>query len=138
MNKSKADVKAKLYLKELPDDGFMKLLKEAGDGDIVEGPYLDETSRAYTPDEIEETMVGGVVGSLLAQARSESGRSLAAIGADTGVTRARIQQIERSENIEVATLVRFAAACGYQVRISLRPLAPDKRAFSAVLHGAGG
>ncbi len=138
MGRSKADVKAKLQLKELPDDGFMELLEAVGNVDVVEGPYLDDSVRAYIPAEIEETVVGGVVGALLAQARSESGRSLAAIGADTGVTRARIQQIEHSENIEVATLVRFAAACGYQVRISLRPLTPDKRAFSAVLQGSGG
>jgi len=32
-------------------------------------------------------------------------------------------------------LVRVAAACGYQVGISLEPLSPGMRAFSTVLRG---
>lgn len=48
----------------------------------------------------------------------------------------RVQQIEHSDTIEIATLVRIAAACGYQVGISLEPLSPGMRAFSTVLPGA--
>jgi hypothetical protein len=135
--KSKAQVQADLQLDELPDDDFMQLLAEAGDEDVVSGPALGEAARAYTPEAIGQAVNEATVGALLAQARSESGRSLREIGAEVGVTHARIQQIEHSENIEVATLVRIAAACGYQVSISLRPLSPKKRAFSAVLAGVG-
>jgi transcriptional regulator with XRE-family HTH domain len=59
------------------------------------------------------------------------------VGAEAGVSRARVQQIEHSENIEVATLVRIAATYGYQVSISSRPLSPKKRALSAVLTDVG-
>ena len=52
-----------------------------------------------------------------------------------GVSRARIQQIEKSENIEVATLVRFASACGYDVAITLRPIDAKKRQLTTVLAG---
>lgn len=135
--KSKAEVQADLQLDKRPDDDFMRLLAEAGDEDVVAGPALGPAGRAYTPEEIGEAVIEGTVGKLLAQARSESGHSLSDIGAEVGVSRARVQQIEHSENIEVATLVRIAAACGYQVSISLRPLSPKKRALSAVLTGVG-
>lgn len=136
--KSKARVQADLRLEKRPDEDFMRLLAEAGDEDVVTGPALGSAARAYTPKAIGEAVIEGTVGKLLAQARSESGHSLSDIGAEAGVSRARIQQIEHSENIEVATLVRIAAACGYQVSISLRPLSPKKRALSAVLTGVGG
>lgn len=135
--KSKAQVQADLRLDKRPDDGFMQLLAEAGDEDVVTGPALGPTAHAYTPEAIGEAVIEGTVGKLLARARSESGHSLSDIGAEAGVSRARIQQIEHSENIEVATLVRIAAACGYQVSISLQPLSPKKRALSAVLTGVG-
>jgi hypothetical protein len=135
--KSKAQVQADLQLDKRPDDYFMRLVAEAGDEDVVRGPALGPSVRAYTPKEIGEAVVEGTVGKLLAQARSESGHSLRAVGAEAGVSRARIQQIEHSENIEVATLVRIAAACGYLVSISLRPLDPKKRALSAVLPAIG-
>lgn len=45
------------------------------------------------------------------------------------------ESIERSENIEVATLVRTADACGHQICTNLRPLRPKKRLLAAVLNG---
>lgn len=136
LRKSKAELHTDLQLNKPPDDHFMRLLAEAGEEDVVSGPALGAAAREYTPDALEGAVVEGAVGILLAHARRESGRSLADIGAEAGVTRARIQQIERSENIEVATLVRIASACGYRVSISLRPLSIDKRGFGAVLGGA--
>lgn len=131
--KSKAHVSARLHLDHPPDHHFVELLAEAGDGDVVNGPDPRGDARVYTPEEIEEAVVEGAIGTLLEQARLESRCSLADIGTEAGVTRARIQQIERSENIEIATLVRIAAACGYEVGISLRPLSAGKRAFATVL-----
>jgi hypothetical protein len=37
----------------------------------------------------------------------------------------------------IAEMLARAAACGYQVGISLRPSSPEKRAFSAVFGGVG-
>ena len=138
MSRSKQDVKKALGLKTLPDDAFMALLANVGSADVVAGPKRTHAVRAYKPDEIEQIVLEGTVGSLLAHARDESQRSLSTVGTEAGVSRARVQQIERSDNIEIATLVRVAAACGYQVGISLEPLNPGMRAFSAVLQGANG
>jgi len=124
---------ARLRLDKPPDDDFIRLLAEAGDEDVVSGPALGRRIRAYTPDAIGAAVIEAKVGVLLARARRESGRSLADVGADAGVTRARIQQIERSENIEIATLVRIASACGYMVSINLTPLIMRKRELTAVL-----
>ena len=122
MSKSKKAVKAALGLDTLPDDAFMALLAKVGDADVVAGPRRTHAVRAYEPDEIEKVVLEGAVGSLLAHARGESERSLSTVGSEAGVSRARVQQIEQSDNIEIATLVRVAAACGYQVGISLEPL----------------
>lgn len=135
MTKSKKDVRASLELDTPPDDAFMALLDAVGDSDVVAGPRRRRTVRAYEPAEIERIVLEGAVGALLAHARGESRRSLSAVGTEAGVTRARVQQIEQSDNIEIATLVRVAAACGYQVGISLEPLHPGMRAFSTVLPG---
>lgn len=136
MTKSKEDVQAALGLDTLPDDAFMALLAKVGDADVVMAPKPTRTARTYEPDEIEKIVLEGAVGSLLAHARDESKRSLSAVGTVAGVSRARVQQIEQSDNIEIATLVRMAAACGYQVGISLEPLRPGMRAFSTVLQGS--
>ena len=136
MSKSKEEVKAALGLDILPDDAFMALLAKVGDADVITGPRRTHAVRTYAPDEIERVVLDGAVGRLLAHARDECQRSLRAVGAEAGVSRARVQQIERSDNIEIATLVRVAAACGYRVGISLEPLSPGMRAFSTVLPGA--
>lgn len=136
MKKSKGQVKKALRLKKAPDGAFMALLEKVGDADVVAGPRQRHRIRAYEPDEIERILLEGAVGTLLAHARDEAGRSLSAVGNDAGVSRARVQQIENADNIENATLVRVAAACGYQVGISLEPLTPGLRAFSTVLQGA--
>ena len=113
----------------------MALLAKVGDADVVVGPGRTHAVRAYAPDEIERVVLEGAVGALLAHARDECKRTLRSVGAEAGVSRARVQQIEHSENIEIATLVRVAAAC-YQVGISLEPLRPGMRAFTTVLRGA--
>lgn len=136
MKKSKKQVRAALRLRKAPDDAFMALLEKVGDADVVTGPKRSRPIRAYKPVEIEKIVIEGAIGSLLAHARDEAKRSLSAVGSDAGVSRARVQQIEQAGNIEIATLVRVAAACGYQVGISLEPLLPGLRAFATILQGA--
>lgn len=136
MKKSKAEIQVDLRLASPPDDEFMRLLDEVGDEDVVAGPALGDEVRSYSADEVETIVLNGAVGSLLAHARAEADHSMRDVGTETGVTRARIGQIEQSTNIEVATLVRFAAACGYDVNIVLKPVQPGRRAFSTTLHGS--
>ena len=136
MKKSKEEVKAALGLDIAPDDAFVALLAKVGNADVVAGSRRTHAVRAYAPDEIERVVFEGAVGALLARARDECKRSLQSVGTEAGVSRARVQQIEHSDNIEIATLVRVAAACGYRVGISLEPLSPGMRAFSTVLQGA--
>ncbi|HEY9515407.1 MAG TPA: hypothetical protein VIQ74_06950 [Gemmatimonadaceae bacterium] len=71
--KSKAQVRADLRLDKRPDDGFMRLLAEAGDEDAVTGPALGSAAGVYTPEAIGEAVIEETVSKLRAQARSESG-----------------------------------------------------------------
>lgn len=137
MARTKAEVQAMLHLDELPDDEFMALLAELGENEVVAGPPPSSNARAYTPDEIEQIVITGTVGALLAEARRKAGESLAGIATRVNVTRTRVQQIEQSENIEITTLVRIASACGYQVHIDLRPTRPGQPELHAVLAAAG-
>lgn len=131
--RTKRQVKADLGLRELPSDKLMQLIAAAGDGEFVEGPLPGPESRAYSPLEIEDAVVTGTVGELMARMRRDAGQSLRAAAKVAEISAARIQQIERSENIEIATLVRLAAAAGYEVNITLKPVRHDKRPLSAVL-----
>jgi len=139
MKKTKEQVRDELHLDQVPDDEFMQLLDEAGEEAIVTGPPTAQ-AEAYTPEQISEELaalvVANSVGSLLAHARAESGLSLRAAGAGAGVSHGRIQQLENSENVEVATLVRTAEALGYDVRINLTPKRAGMRPLVAELHVA--
>ncbi|MBX6333625.1 MAG: hypothetical protein IRY91_17400 [Gemmatimonadaceae bacterium] len=134
--RTKRQVKADLGLRRLPSDKLMALIEEAGDGEYVEGPLPGPESRSYTPAEIANAVIAGTVGELMARMRREAGQSLRAAARAAALSATRIQQIERSENIEVATLVRLAAAAGYEVNITLNPVRRGKRAISAVFTGA--
>lgn len=122
--KTKEEVRDILGLAELPDDEFMELLEAAGEEETVTGVSPVEDGD-YTADEVraelQEALVARTVGDLLSQARDQCGASLRRAGRITGLSHSRIQQLEASENLEVATLVRVAAGLGFRVKISLEP-----------------
>lgn len=136
MRKTKEQVRDELKLDRVPDDEFMQLLETVGEGPVVAGAGA-EMAQEYTPEQIEQeveaAIVKGRVGNLLAQARADSGLSLRHVGEEAGVSRGRIQQLEQSENVELATLVRVAAALGYGVQISLTPKESGKRQLTTEL-----
>jgi DNA-directed RNA polymerase specialized sigma subunit len=68
---------------------------------------------------LEEAIVVKNVTKALEQARKEKNLTLEEVGRRVGVSRARIKQLETSENIEISTLVRVASAMGYKVQIVL-------------------
>lgn len=137
MAKTKAEVQKELRLDQPPDDEFMALLEAAGEGDVVAGPAPSDRARAHTGDEVEEEVIKHSVGALLAEARKEAEQSLGAAAKGTGLSRSRVHQVEKSDNIEVTTLVRLAGAYGYEVHIDLKPTRREGRALHAVLAAAG-
>lgn len=132
MKKSRQQVRDEVGLDELPDDEFMQLLEEVGEGPTVSGPPTGHL-RAHEPEEIAYEIIQGPIGALLGRARAEVGFSLRRTGEGAGVSRGRIQQLEKSDNLEVATLVRVAAALGYRVGISLQPIEAGRQPFFAEL-----
>lgn len=130
MKRSKKEVQAAFGLAELPDDEFMELLAEVGEGDVVVGPKGSDDD-AYTPEEIEEelreALIASSVGDLLKKARAKRKRSLRDVGKSLGVSHARVQQLEASENVELSTLVRAAGALGYGVKIVLESEEPEEK-----------
>lgn len=122
--KTKEEVRDILGLAELPDDEFMELLEAAGGEETVTG-VSPVGGEGYTPKELhaefQEALVARTVGDLLSQARDQSGASLRRAGRVLGLSHSRVQQLEASENLEVATLVRVAAGLGFRVKISLEP-----------------
>lgn len=135
MQRTKTQVQTDLNLATEPTDELMQLLAQLGDSDVVEGPLSAAEGKGYSPEDIEGIVVEGTIGDLIARARAEAHASLAAIGKSAGVTRARVQQLEHSANVEISTLVRIAAACGYDVSITLEPHANNRRPLSTKLSG---
>jgi DNA-binding XRE family transcriptional regulator len=78
---------------------------------------------------LEEAIVVKNVTEALEQARKEKNLTLEEVGQRVGVSRARIKQLETSDNIEISTLVRVASAMGYKVQIVL--MSEDGKVFLA-------
>lgn len=120
-----------LDLDEVPDAEFMALLREATTA--TQPPIVASSAVETTVDELLEIIINGTVGNLLARAREQEGKSLEAVGTSAGLTRARVQQIEHSENLELATIVKVASALGYKVGIRLEPIHSGGAALVAEL-----
>jgi DNA-binding phage protein len=124
MGKTKEEVQRAFGLAEPPDDEFMALVSQLGEGEVVTD--VDPVSGAGSTvqelaDELAEALVADTVGELIAKARKETGRSLRDVGAAAGVSHGRVRELEQSSNVEIATLVRLAEALGYGVKIVLEP-----------------
>jgi DNA-binding phage protein len=125
MGKTKEEVQRAFGLAELPDDEFMSLVSQLGDGEVITGvkpvPGTGYTARKLV-DEFEDAILADTVGELIAKARKQTGRSLRDVGAAVGVSHGRVRELEQSSNVEVATLARIARAMGYgRMQIVLEP-----------------
>lgn len=133
--KSKEEVQEALGLDELPDDELMNLLEDVGEEAVTGVPPVE--GEGYTPEtireELRDALVARSLGEMIAAARSQAGASLRQTGAAVGVSHARIQQLEASENLEVSTLVRVASGLGYRVKISLEPDREHASEYQAVV-----
>jgi DNA-binding XRE family transcriptional regulator len=70
---------------------------------------------------------------LLKAARQQSGQSLADAAQGMAVSRGRIQAIEKSENLEIATLLKYVGALGYDVVFTLVPKNKQGQTLGAYL-----
>ena len=132
MGKTKEEVQRAFGLAEPPDDEFMALVRQLGEGEMITGvdpvPGGGYTAQELA-EELAEALVADSVGELIAKARKETGRSLRDVGAAVGVSHGRVRELEQSSNIEVATLVRVAEALGYGVKIVLEPSNKSRPGF---------
>jgi transcriptional regulator with XRE-family HTH domain len=62
------------------------------------------------------------IGTLLSNIKTASGLSVREISSRMGLSgqQAQVQRILNGENITLKTLLRFAAACGYDVKLSFK------------------
>ena len=59
---------------------------------------------------------------IAAELVSKTKKTQGQIANDLGVSQARVSRIASAKRMTFATLYKFAAACGYELRMSLRPL----------------
>lgn len=114
-------VQVDLNLDALPDDEFMEIavqVRAAAQASRPAGPHAVAT----TPDALEVTVQKATAAEPLAAAKARKHRSLNDIGSALGVSRQRVSEILASENMELQTVVRVAAALEYETRLMLRPV----------------
>ncbi len=69
---------------------------------------------------LEDALLTKSVGEAIERARKDKNLTLEEVGQRVGVSRMRISQLEKAENIALSTLVRVASAMGYKVQIALQ------------------
>jgi transcriptional regulator with XRE-family HTH domain len=115
------EVQASQNLDELPDDEFMEMLEAANTLALAPRAELGQPV-AMRLDDIRRRIVLASLSDLLSRAEQEANCSHADVARALGVSRQRIGELLGSVNVKVDTLVRFAAACGYETEIVLRPV----------------
>lgn len=135
--KQKEQVKELLNLDKLPDEEFMRLLDAANAA--AESPQpAGPTAKRMTPSELESITQAATASELLRRAKKASRRTFAQVGEQLGVSRQRAAEIVRSDNMELDTLVRTAAAMGYELRVVLHPVDHQGQDLTSVLPSGRG
>lgn len=94
----------------------------------------DKLSIKQLKERIEMAQVEQSLSRLLQTARSQSQQSLADVAEGMGVVRSRVAALERSENLEITTLVRYLDTLGYDVLLTLIPKNRDGSTLGLVLN----
>ena len=102
-------------------------------GRILPKKRIWPAAPGITPDDIVSCVEIATAGALLALAEKAAGHSHSELGRALGVSRQRVKEIMESGNLEIETMVRVAAACGYELSISLHPVNPDRPVLGAVI-----
>ena len=128
-----------LGLDELPDPETLTMLNVAHHHELEHGSELPAKvsgASSLSPKQIGEQVQEAVweksLSDLLHSARTSSDASLAQLAEAMGVSKGRVQQLEKSENVEVMTLVRYLNSLGYSLVLTAIPDDPAKPPVGAV------
>jgi ribosome-binding protein aMBF1 (putative translation factor) len=132
MSKLNAQELAKLYGWEETSPELLAMLAEFSDPEIAQGGLAKPVSQqatpssGWTPQQIRETVDTEVAleqaGKLIEQARAKRGMSTRELARKVGVSQPRVMQVQGAgDSLNLATLVKFASALGYHVRLELVP-----------------
>lgn len=85
-------------------------------------------------DDIERALIVATIGEALKTVRQQAGVSGAAAGEAIGVNRQRVSQLERlnTTNVELATLVKYLHALGYDLSLTLKPRSGGREIVTTV------
>ena len=129
---AKLRVKESLQLGTLPDEELLQLMAQANTAAQSPRPS-GIAAPGITPDEIASRVQIATAGALLTLAEKAAGHSHSDLGRALGVSRQRVKEIMESGNLKIETMVRVAAACGYELSINLRPVNPNRPVLGAVI-----
>lgn len=116
---------SKPKLTKLPSARLAALLAREEDtvrpGHPPEG-LLAPTTPAELGSFVRSALVAKTVGGLIAQARQRRKESLRGLAKRVGASHPRVLELERvGSRVEVQTLARYAAALGYDLRLTFVP-----------------
>lgn len=121
--------KADLKLDELPGEELLALLNETAGQEAAAVPpevshaasLVSELNVDTLEGEVEALHTARTIGAALAAMRGARHLGVREMGRKLGTTGSAVTRLERGENAEIATVVRYAEAAGYRVRILLEP-----------------
>lgn len=133
-----------LGIKEEIDAELLELMNEAHISEQTYGYDLGQHHKGNPQDsnpltieglkaELDAALTERKLTELLKAARQQSGQSLADAAEGMEVSRGRIQAIEKSENLEVSTLLKYVGALGYDVVLTLVPKNKQGQTIGAYL-----
>lgn len=116
-------VKRKHHIPEV-EEMLNMLTEEEIETGILKGRGFEDDTPGATFEEfkamLEDALLTKSVGEAIERARKDKNLTPEEVGQRVGVSRMRISQLEKAENIELSTLVRVASAMGYKVQIALQ------------------
>lgn len=83
-------------------------------------PQWDDADRVARRALMREQMLASVSGARLAEIRKKLGMTQAQLGVATGLSQARISQIEKGDAVSIAVLRTYVAGLGGQVDVVAR------------------
>ena len=134
MSKTAEEWQETLGLDWMPDEAEVADLNAVEGLEFSGGQLADSAFTVMTPPEIRAAVTVDSVGELFQRLRNDAAHSVRSLAEQTGMSAARVSQIEQpSANLTIKTVAEMADRLGYDAALVLRPRNDRSITFEAPL-----